>query len=104
MSLNQRSAARRAAMKKVYNSARWQKIRRLMIQAAGGRCQWVEPDTQVRCRVMDRNFGGTESLTVDHTRDDVDPYDMRFLKVLCLRHHGKKDGAKRVDYRKAYVR
>ena len=47
---------------------------------------------------MDKRYGGKESLTVDHTELYADPYDPRFLKVYCRRHHGVKDGGKRVKH------
>lgn len=87
-------------LKHVYRTKRWQELRREVIARAGGQCQqlvWSEfARGWTRCSVRDRNYGGTESLTVDHINDQADPYDDRFLRALCFRHHGKKDGGKRV--------
>lgn len=93
-------------LKHVYNTSRWQALRRQMIALAGGRCQhleWVQGRGWVRCTVRDKAHGGTQSLTVDHTNEYADPYDPRFLKVLCRPHHGKKDGGKRLKPRSIRV-
>lgn len=82
-------------LKSVYNSAMWRNtIRPFCLRRAGYRCEHRDPQTRDRCRKTDRKIGGSESLTIDHTRDDVDVFDVRFLKVLCHEHHGKKDGGR----------
>lgn len=85
-------------LRKVYQSARWKSLRNQLIENVG-RCQWKEQDISgrwIQCPMIDKRFGGTESLTVDHTNIHANPYDPRFLRVLCRKHHGIKDGGKRI--------
>lgn len=84
----------------VYRSREWKELRIRMIDHVGGQCQWHDQTftSWVRCQEMDKRYGGKESLTVDHTELYADPYDPRFLKVYCRRHHGIKDGGKRVKH------
>lgn len=83
-------------LKHIYNTQRWKRLRLFIIARAGYRCEWVEPSTGERCKVR---HSQQRPLTVDHTNDDADPYDVRFLKALCRPHHGKKDGGKRIRSR-----
>lgn len=84
-------------LRRVYSTSRWRnQIRPAVIQRAGGQCQWLswnsETRTWDRCTVVDKAYGGTESLTVDHDNQSADPFDTRFLVALCRKHHGMKDG------------
>jgi hypothetical protein len=82
----------------VYRSKEWKELREVRIAMANGRCEWREQNITgwERCPVMDKNYGGTESLTVDHTELRANPMDIRFTKAYCRRHHGVKDGGKRL--------
>ena len=86
-------------LKLVYDSARWKgPVRKAVLAKAGGQCEYVFRnvfDEEQRCDVVDRKYGGTESLTVNH-KDPYgsDPYDDDKLEALCRRHHGMVDGGR----------
>lgn len=92
----------------VYRSSLWKgPIRRAVLAGAQGRCQWVWWDAEamahLRCSVMDKTYGGAESLTVDH----IDPHGgeaLTNLAALCRKHHGKKDGGRAGSNRRGGVR
>ena len=93
-----------ARLRDVYRTRQWRvEIRREVLERAGGQCQMVTNGVfgQARCEVRDITFGGLESLTIDHTRVDVDPFDVQWLQALCRQHHGVKDGGRRVKPKKA---
>lgn len=86
-------------LKHIYSSARWKgPTRRTVLAKAGGRCEYVFRNAfgeDVRCDVVDRQYGGTQSLTVNH-KDPYgpDPYNDNELEALCRRHHGMVDGGR----------
>jgi len=86
-------------LKEVYNSPRWRgPTRTNVLRRAGGQCQAVVHNLfgeDVRCPVMDKKYGGKESLTVNH-KDPYgpDPYDEGELEALCRHHHGIVDGGR----------
>lgn len=84
----------------VYNTAAWKKVRIEVIDRCGGQCEWTDQTVYgwERCTEIDKRYGGTKSLTVDHTDLHAHPLDPRFLKAYCRRHHGIKDGGKRVKH------
>lgn len=71
------------AARKVYDSDRWRKLRKLVLERDGYICH--------QC--------GGHADTVDHDPDIVtllalglDPYDMQHLRSMCRVCHGRKDG------------
>lgn len=85
-------------LKHVYDSSRWRgPIREMVLARAGGRCEHTERSQvfgdMVRCRQLDRSFGGRVSLLIDHVDENhPDPFDTDNLQALCPRHSGMKDG------------
>lgn len=87
-------------LKKVYNTARWRKgIRSDVLRRCGGQCEATFINVfgeRVRCLRVDREYGGTHTLLIDHVDDmHPDPFDTDNLQALCSIHSGKKDGGRR---------
>jgi hypothetical protein len=91
-------------LRKVYESTEWRtKTRPAALERADWQCEVVHTNIfgeTTRCDVVDRKHPArppgakVESLTVDHTDEYADPFDIDKLKVYCRRHHGMKDGAR----------
>jgi hypothetical protein len=85
-------------LRKVYESDKWRgPTRRAVLERAGYRCEHVFTNVfseTIRCPVVDKRAGGTQSLTIQHTSEFADPYDIDKLAALCRRHHGMEDGGK----------
>jgi 5-methylcytosine-specific restriction endonuclease McrA len=83
-------------LRHVYNSREWRdRVRLRVLTRDGHQCTmlvFVSGRGWTRCPA-------TTDLTVDHTNEHAHPLDERFLRTLCRRHHGKKDGGKRVSRR-----
>lgn len=87
-------------LKHVYNTRRWRgPVRVAVLERAGGQCEFVFRNVfgeDSRCETRDHLWGGTESLTVNHTDPyGVDPFDVSKLEALCRKHHGHVDGGRR---------
>lgn len=78
---------RASAPKRVYSDERWQQTRRRALDRVGHRCQAIENGD--RCpEVLRLNGhhdypGGVEQMLAD----GADPFDERFVVMLCGRHH-----------------
>ena len=73
----------RAERRRVYRSARWRRLRRMVLERAGNRC--------ARC-------GGAGRLEVHHRRPLAcggDPFDATNLQALCRRCHFSTEPVRR---------
>lgn len=60
----------------------WGSLRRQVLARAGGRCEWVDPVTGVRCCAP--------ATDADHRLAKTDDHRLEALQALCGRHHSRK--------------
>jgi hypothetical protein len=84
-----RALAKRLSVGRVYDDVRWHQARARALARAGGRCQAIEHGE--RCPAVRELHGhhdyegGVERMLLD----GVDPFDERWIVVLCGRHHSQ---------------
>lgn len=99
---HQRAHARRQVehYRWVYAQERWLRTRKLALVRAGGRCQAVEGG--IRCEVRSglqghHNYpGGVRQLI----EDGADPFDVRYVVMLCDEHHRRAEQRLRRGHRR----
>src|SRR5690554_8195633 len=69
-----------------YKTVRWRKLRKVVLDRAGWRCEWVEDG--VRCGRDLREPGQGHADHIEEVRDNPARFwDLDNLRALCKKHH-----------------